>query len=52
MKSYILRTYITSYIYYKLQVIQRRKDGSANFQRDWDDYRHGFGNLTRDYWIG
>ena len=31
-------------------VIQRRRDGSVNFYRTWDDYRAGFGQLQNDFW--
>ena len=33
-------------------VIQRRKDGSINFTRSWDDYAFGFGNPNTEYWFG
>ena len=33
-------------------VIQRRRDGSVNFYRTWEDYRVGFGQLQNDFWLG
>ena len=33
-------------------VIQRRKDGSVDFNRDWVDYEEGFGELTGELWYG
>ena len=33
-------------------VIQRRKDGSENFQRYWWEYEMGFGSLTGEFWFG
>lgn len=33
-------------------VIQRRRDGSVNFHRNWNAYADGFGNPTGEMWIG
>ncbi|KAL1400784.1 hypothetical protein pipiens_007140, partial [Culex pipiens pipiens] len=33
-------------------VIQQRVDGSEEFYRSWVDYREGFGDLNRDFWLG
>ncbi|XP_068505204.1 fibrinogen C domain-containing protein 1-like isoform X2 [Syngnathus scovelli] len=33
-------------------VIQRRKDGSVDFYRGWNNYRKGFGDLAGEHWLG
>ncbi|XP_021506161.1 fibroleukin [Meriones unguiculatus] len=33
-------------------VLQARLDGSTDFTREWKDYKAGFGNLEREFWLG
>ncbi|XP_049548287.1 fibroleukin-like [Anopheles darlingi] len=33
-------------------VIQYRYDGSLDFYRDWNEFRNGFGDFDKEFWLG
>ena len=33
-------------------MVQRRRDGSVDFNRTWVEYEDGFGKLTGEFWYG
>ena len=33
-------------------MFQKRLNGSVDFYRDWNDNKHGFGDLKSEFWLG
>lgn len=33
-------------------VFQRRFNGNVHFNRGWEEYKHGFGEVTGEHWLG
>ena len=33
-------------------ILERRVEGSVDFNRSWNDYVNGFGDLERNFWLG
>ena len=32
--------------------MHRRNSASRSFRKTWNDYRHGFGDVTSEFWLG
>ena len=46
----VYKEFLTHKVNY--QVMQRRFDGSVNFNRNWAEYLVGFGNNEGEFWMG
>lgn len=33
-------------------VIQKRQDGTVDFDKDWNQYSFGFGKVNSEFWLG
>ena len=33
-------------------MVQERLGGTVDFERNWSDYKEGFGNLDGEFWLG
>ncbi|EHA99775.1 Angiopoietin-4 [Heterocephalus glaber] len=33
-------------------IVQRRENGTVNFDRNWEDYKQGFGDPDGEHWLG
>ena len=38
--------------HFRVQMVQRRQDGSVDFNLDWKRYKEGFGDAAGNFWIG
>ena len=41
-----------SFYYFILKVFQNRSDANYDFDKDFEAYENGFGDLHGDFWLG
>ena len=46
----IRKNKIHLFVYF--QVFQRRFKGTVDFYRNWTEYKHGFGHVDSEHWLG
>lgn len=54
-EPYKCHVYKTTFLHPSVKVIQRRGDYRGprqSFNKDWEEYKYGFGDPDREFWLG